>query len=67
MCIPHNTFGTKSSSYKREKPKKSVKMVSKARFEHGDPDFVDERKKTDTADKTDKEVENKGFFSFLFD
>ena len=43
MCIPHGATTSKSNGYVEEKPKKSVKRVSQAEFEHGDPDFVDER------------------------
>ena len=43
MCIPHGVTTSKSSGYIDEKPKKSLKRVSQAEFEHGDPDFVDER------------------------
>ena len=43
MCIPHGVRTTKSNGYVEDKPKKSVKRVSEAEFEHGDPDFVDER------------------------
>ena len=43
MCIPHGAARTKSNGYIEEKPKKSLKKVSQAEFEHGDPDFVDER------------------------
>ena len=43
MCIPHGVRTTKSSGYVEDKPKKSVKRVSETEFEHGDPDFVDER------------------------
>ena len=43
MCIPHGATTTRSNGYVKEKPKKSIKKVSDAEFEHGDPDFVDER------------------------
>lgn len=45
MCIPHGMSGSVSNGYvKTSKAKKSVKKVSQETFEHGDPDFVDERK-----------------------
>lgn len=44
MCIPHGATSPRNNNYvKEEKPKKSVKRVSKDIFEKGDPDFVDER------------------------
>ncbi len=43
MCIPHGATTSKSNGYVKEKKKRSVTPVSKAEFEHGDPDFVDER------------------------
>ena len=44
MCIPHGATITKDSGFvKKERPKKHVKRVSQDAFDHGDPDFVDER------------------------
>ena len=44
MCIPHGTGGTISSGNVQErKERKLIKIVSQDAFEHGDPDFVDER------------------------
>ena len=51
MCIPHGARTTHSNGYIEEKPKKSVKRVSEAEFEHGDPDFVDERIHKDELQK----------------
>ena len=42
------------------KVKKHVKKLSKAVYEKGDPDFVDERKKSDLPEKEES------FFDFLF-
>jgi len=42
MCIPHGATGTKSNGYIDTTPPKSVKRVSKAVFEHGDPNYKDE-------------------------
>jgi len=48
MCIPHGTGGTISSgNVKEKKERKSIKRVSQDAFEHGDPDFVDERVRED--------------------
>lgn len=45
MCIPHGTHTMKQSPSKirKENKKKHIQMVSKDLFEHGDPDFIDER------------------------
>ncbi len=51
MCIPHGATTSKSNGYVEEKPKKSVKRVFQEQFEHGDPDFVDERIKKDEPKK----------------
>jgi len=51
MCIPHGATTSKSNGYVEEKPKKSLKRVSQEQFEHGDPDFVDERIKKDEPKK----------------
>ncbi len=51
MCIPHGATTSKSNGYVEEKPKKSVKRVSQEQFEHGDPDFIDERVKKDEPKK----------------
>lgn len=45
MCIPHGATGKKDNGYVEEKPKKHIEKVSKELFEHGDPNFVDERTK----------------------
>ncbi len=51
MCIPHGVTTTKSNGYIDEKPKRSLKRVSQMEFEHGDPDFVDERIHKDALTK----------------
>ncbi|MBC8236870.1 MAG: hypothetical protein H8E76_01455 [Helicobacteraceae bacterium] len=62
MCIPHGTTGTTSNGYmKKDKPKKSIKRVSKEKFEKGDPDFIDERTKAYEPKK------NESFFSSFFE
>ena len=44
MCIPHGSAGSvASTTLKKERPKKHIQRVSQEIFEHGDPDFVDER------------------------
>ena len=46
MCVPHGMMRTKSNGFvKADKPKKHIVKVSKEEFEHGDPDFIDERTK----------------------
>jgi len=46
MCIPHGTTSTKSNGYiETDQKKKHLKRVSDDEFEHGDPDFIDERVK----------------------
>ncbi|WP_457745619.1 hypothetical protein [Sulfurimonas sp.] len=62
MCIPHGAAGTKSNGYiETNQEKKHVKMVSKDEFEHGDPDFIDERVKPYT-----KSSKKSSFFASLF-
>lgn len=61
MCIPHGATGTKNNGYvEKEKPKKSIKRVSQAEFEKGDPDFIDDRT------KAYKPKKDKSFFSSWF-
>ena len=44
MCIPHGAKSSKNNGYEKvSKPKKHIVSVSKEEFEHGDPDFIDER------------------------
>ena len=43
MCIPHGATRSKDSGFIKLKIKKSIKRVSQEQFEHGDPDFIDER------------------------
>ena len=62
MCIPHGATGSKSNGFvKKKRPQKSIQRVSQEEFEHGDPDFVDERT-TPYIPKTKK----KSFFSSFF-
>jgi len=62
LCIPHGVTGTRSSGYiKKERPKKSIKRVSQEEFEKGDPDFIDERTKSNDSKK------NKSFFGSFFE
>ena len=61
MCIPHGMQATKQtpSSIRKEKTqKKHIQMVSKDLFEHGDPDFVDERKTPYVPKKKKSWLEN---------
>lgn len=62
MCIPHGAARAKSNGFEKiEKPKKHIQKVSKAEFEKGDPDFVDERHSSYEPKKKES------FFSSLFD
>jgi len=50
MCVPHGaSVGISNGYVQKGKPKKSIKRVSQSQFEKGDPDFVDERIKTNKA------------------
>jgi len=60
MCIPHGGGGMKSSGYIDTTPPKSVKRVSKAVFEHGDPNYKEE------VIQYRKPKPKKGFFESLF-
>ena len=61
MCIPHGTNSSKSGGYlKKSKPKKHITPISKAQFEKGDPNFIDERIKEDEIKET------KSLFESLF-
>jgi len=61
MCIPHGATRSKSNGFEKEdRVKKSVQKVSQELFEHGDPDFVDER--TTAYEPKKKET----FFDSLF-
>ena len=52
MCIPHGASGSKSNGFvKKERPAKHIERVSDDIFEHGDPDFVDERIKIKSEEK----------------
>lgn len=42
MCIPHVPAGIQSHTIK-VKEKKHIEKISKAEYEKGDPDFIDER------------------------
>lgn len=47
MCIPHTYAGIpRSDTIKSKRTKRHRERVSREQFEHGDPDFVDERKKS---------------------
>ena len=62
MCIPHGSMGTKDNGFiTNDKPKKHIQKVSKDAFEHGDPDFVDERNSKYIPKKMVK-----SFFSSIF-
>lgn len=62
MCIPHGTGGTRNNSnIKKERKTKIIKPVSQEEFEHGDPDFIDERKTKDEVQENKKSI-----FSGLF-
>ena len=62
MCIPHGATMPSNSGYvKEEKPKKHIEKVPQEQFEHGDPNFVDERKTEDESKNKEK-----SFFESLF-
>jgi hypothetical protein len=62
MCIPHGTGGTISSgNVKERKKRKPVERVSQETFEHGDPDFVDERISEEKPLKKEKSLFSKIF------
>jgi len=60
MCIPHGAMGTKSNGFIPDNKQKHIKKVSQDEFEHGDPDFIDERKSEYIPKK-----KQKSFFSSI--
>ena len=59
---PHKYVKKNSHIHFREdKPKKAVKKVPQYEFEHGDPNFVDERT------STDKPKKEESIFSSIFE
>lgn len=62
MCIPHAPTAPVGGGYvKKERAKREVKKVSQREFEKGDPNFVDERKKTQKSEENEE-----SFLSSLF-
>jgi len=61
MCIPHGATTAKDNGYAEVKPKKHIEKVSKDLFEHGDPNFVDERVK-----KSEEIKDKSSFLSSFF-
>jgi len=60
MCIPHGSKSSKSNGYAKVAKKKHIEGISKEEFEHGDPDFKDERKINSLQEK------KKSFLEDLF-
>jgi hypothetical protein len=53
MCIPHTYAGIpRGHTMRMRKTKKHRERVPREQFEHGDPNFVDERKKSTPAAKS---------------
>ena len=43
MCIPHSNTSNIQVTRREKKVRRHIKQVSQEHFEHGDPDFIDER------------------------
>ena len=60
MCIPHARNRSSVSFEKKERRERKSVAFDKEAIEHGDPDFVDERKTAYVPEKKDS------FFEKLF-
>ena len=62
MCIPHGNVAKRQGGFvrKEKESKTHIEKVSKSEFEHGDPDFVDERKISKNPQK------KQSFFARIF-
>ena len=61
MNIPNIKHLRKTTLIKEEEPKKHIKKLPEAEYEEGDPNFVDERIKSELPKK------EKSFLSSLFE
>ncbi len=51
MCMPHGSGVKQDNGYIKTKEKKHIQRVSQDEFEHGDPNFVDERVSKNAQEK----------------